>query len=374
MFGKTLGSALLFAGCSIGAGMLGMPLATIKAGFGPTLIVFVLAWFYMALAAFQLLKVALKFPEETNMAEMAKAYFGKTGEGAVLFLMLFLMYALMTAYAALVGPLIALYTPISAPLCSSLFVAILFVALIYGTKAVDHFNRYFMAGLGLSYIGLMFFGLPHVELKNLNGGNTLEAISILPILIVCFGFHNLIPSMVRYLDKKEMPLKIAILFGSLIPLSLYLLWEFLILGLISDHTHNFSSIDELLFQVSNNKAVFHFIAFFAFFAITTSFMGNALSTLDFLLDQAGGKKNITKRIVGAAVTVVPPLLVALYNPDIFLTALQAAGSFSAVVLFGIIPALMSLKAGVSKKYILAAAFLIVFGLFIMVSPYVTYLN
>jgi len=324
----------------------------------------------MALAAFQLLKVALKFPEETNMAEMAKAYFGRVGEAVVIFLMLFLMYALMTAYAALVGPLIALYVPISSVFGSSLFVFTLFIALVYGTKAVDYFNRYFMAGLGLSYLGLMFFGLPHVEFKNLAGGNTLEAISILPILIVCFGFHNLIPSLVRYLDKKENPLKCAILLGSLIPLGIYLLWEFLILGIMQDHSRNLSSIDELLFQVSHNPAVFHLIAFFAFFAITTSFLGNALSTFDFIQDQIGGERKAFKKGVMAFATVVPPLLVAIYNPNIFLTALQVAGSFSAVVLFGIIPALMSLKAGVEKRYTLSALFLIIFGIGVMFSPYV----
>lgn len=370
MFGKTFGSALLLAGCAIGAGMLGMPLATVKAGFGPTLIVFIFAWFYMAVAAFQLLKVALKFPEETNMAEMAKAYFGRAGEGIVFFLMLFLMYALMTAYAAFVGPLIALYVPIPATIGSILFVVTLYIALVYGTKAVDYFNRYFMAGLAIAYVGLMLFGLPHVELKNLEGGNVMEAISILPILIVCFGFHNLIPSLVRYLEKNEKPLRFAILMGSLIPLAVYLLWEFLVLGIMQDHSRNLTSIDELLFQVSNNPAVFHLIAFFAFFAITTSFMGNALSTLDFILDQTGGAKGSAKRGVTALLTVVPPLIVAIYNPNIFLTALQAAGSFSAVALFGIIPALMSLKAGVERKYYFSAIFLIVAGIFVMISPYV----
>ncbi|MFN4174122.1 MAG: amino acid permease [Parachlamydiaceae bacterium] len=370
MFGKTFGASLLLAGCAIGAGMLGMPLATVKAGFTPTLFVFLFAWFYMTIAAFQLLKVALKFPEETNLAEMAKNYFGKAGQGIVLFLMLFLMYALMTAYAAFVGPLIALYIPISPLFGSALFVLILFITLIFGTKAIDYFNRYFMAGLGITYLGLMSFGLPHVELKNLSGGSFFEAIAITPILIVSFGFHNLIPSLVRYLEKKESALKSAIVVGSIIPLVVYLLWEFLILGIMQDHSRNLTSIDELLFQVSNNPAVFHFIAFFAFFAITTSFMGNALSTLDFIMDQAGGKKGKKKRASFALLTVLPPLLVAIYNPNIFLTALQAAGSFSAVLLFGIIPALMSLKAGVNRSYKMLAVFLVVFGAFVMLSPYI----
>lgn len=341
--GSLLGASLLIAGCCIGAGMLGMPLATIKAGFGPTLIVFILSWLYMTVAGFILLEVTLRFPDETNMAEMAKRYFGRAGELVVFVLMLFLMYALMTAYSAVAGPLIAKYIPISPEMGSTLFALALFVALVISTKALDYFNRTFMVGLILSYMGLVILGLPQIELTNLQNGDLNEALYISPILIIAFGFHNLIPSLVRYLGRDVKRLRQSIALGTTIPLVIYLIWEAIILGLISDKSANLVSVNELLEKAASESLINPLIALFAFFAITTSFMGNALSILDFLSDQVGGSPTITKRAILTALTVVPPVIIAFYNPDIFLIALTFAGSFSAVLLFGIIPALMALK-------------------------------
>lgn len=369
--GSLLGATLLIAGCCIGAGMLGMPLSTVKAGFAPTMITFLLSWLYMLVAGLVLLEVALRFPDETNMAEMARKYFGRLGEAVVFLLMLFLMYALMTAYSAVSGPLIAKYLPISADTGSTLFAAALFIALGLGTKALDYFNRLFMVGLVLSYLGLVFLGLPQIDIENLKGGSVEEAFYITPILIIAFGFHNLIPSLVRYLGRDVKRLRLSILLGSVIPLGIYLVWEIVILGLIEDKSSNLISVNELLEKAAHVSWITPLIALFAFFAITTSFMGNALSVLDFLSDQVGGKKTVLKRIVLTALTVIPPVVVAFYNPDIFLAALTFAGSFSAVLLFGVIPAMMSWKGkSESKVYqvkggLLPLLFLVLFGFFVM---------
>jgi tyrosine-specific transport protein len=368
--GSVLGASLLIAGCAIGAGMLGMPLTTIKAGFGPTLVSFCFAWVFMTLAALVLLEVCLRFPNETNMAEMARTYFGKLGEAITLLLMLFLMYALMTAYATVIGPLIATFLPITPLIGIMVFLTILFIGMVQGTYALDYFNRFLMAGLGLSYLALLIFGLPAVNLENLKGGDFFETIPILPILIVCFGFHNLIPSLVRYLDRDVKKLRLAILFGSLIPLSIYLLWEFIVLGLIADKSQNFKTVEELFAQIGGENIVLMVMSAFAFFAVTTSFIGNALSTHDFLLDQLHFKGYV-KRALMALTVIIPPTIVAAYNPDIFLKALNFAGSFAAIVLFGLLPALMALK-GYRARVIpffgegFAIAFLLIAGVAIMV--------
>ena len=80
--------------------------------------------------------------------------------------------------------------------------------------------------------------------------------------------------------------------------------------------------------------------YFAFFAIVTSVLGQALSLVHFLAD--GFKTPNTKLWKGllCLLALVPPYLAALYNPRIFITALSLAGAYGAVVLFGIMPALM----------------------------------
>jgi tyrosine-specific transport protein len=80
---------------------------------------------------------------------------------------------------------------------------------------------------------------------------------------------------------------------------------------------------------------------FAFSAITTSFMTNALSLLDFMSDQVAGVKTVLKRAALALIVISPPVILGIIDPSLFLKALSFAGSFAAILLFGLLPALMA---------------------------------
>lgn len=353
--GSVFGATLLISGCCIGAGMLGMPVVTREAGFLPSLFIFLVSWVFMTLSGLITLEIALWFPNETNLAEMARKYLGRSGEGIVFFLMMFLMYALMTAYSAGSGRLIEDFTQgaISASLGKVLFVAALVGVLTVGTRALDWFNRLFMVGLVASYAALVALGLPEVDAGNLTQSNWSAAFVALPITLVAFGFQNLVPSLVRYLDRDVKKIRLSILLGSLIPLVIYLVWEWLVLGLVSQ---GIEGLDEAEMATSLiRKAaggldwVITLAELFAFFAIATSFMGNALSVLDFISDQIGGSPFFGRRAALALLTCLPPLIFAYIHPHIFLEALGVAGSFSATLLFGLVPALICLKGRRTEK-------------------------
>lgn len=351
--GSTLGAALLISGCCIGAGMLGMPVVTREAGFIPSVLIFLFGWFFMTSSGLILLEVALWFPSETNIAEMTRKYLGKSGEWISFGLMLFLMYALMTAYSSASGTFIHDFSggKISPSAGTLGFAVILILALIVGTKALDWFNRFFMGGLAAAYLALVYYGFPEIEQSNLLHQNWNMTFVALPIAIVSFGFQNLVPSLVGYLDRDVKKIRTSIILGSIIPLIIYLIWEAIVLGLISQEAVGLDGIQmatTLLKKAAGGEdQVLFFAEAFAFFAITTSFLGNSLSVQDFLSaqmkDSFADFKPLVKRLFISLITVIPALMFAFFNPDIFLQALGAAGGFAATVLFGLIPALICLK-------------------------------
>ena len=82
---------------------------------------------------------------------------------------------------------------------------------------------------------------------------------------------------------------------------------------------------------------------FSFFAISTSFIGFVLGLTDFLADGLGWQttekgKNDPRTF---ALALVPPTVFALSYPDIFLSALDSAGTFGVLTLFGCLPPLMA---------------------------------
>lgn len=354
---RTFGGAMLVSGTCIGAGMLGLPISTAMAGFYPSVIAFIVCWFMMVVSAFLMLEVSLWYPEETNLISMAKATLGKWGEMIAWVTYVLFLYALMTAYTTVAGGIIAkgLIKAGLPPSLATWIIVFIFATIVYlGARCVDWTNRLLMAGLVGAYAALVYNVTPKVSLDLLANGESQYLLTAGPLLVTSFGFHLLIPSLKNYLHSNTRSLRWAIFLGSLLPLIVYLLWEMLILGVVpvsgergllnimhaeySTGKQAVVELTELLSHLLNNPRITFFAGVFGLCAILTSFIGVALGLFDFFADGFHIKKTIRGRLVLAALTFFPPIMLSVYYPR-FLTALHYAGVFAAVLLV-IYPALM----------------------------------
>ena len=352
--GSFLGGILLVAGCCIGAGMLGLPALSATAGFIPSLFLFILCWLFMVCTGLLLLEVNLWFDKDVSIISMVGITLGKIGQGLSWLLYLFLFYSLMVAYIAASGMLFSDFVQdivginISPWLGSLIFTIIFGILIFFGTRAVDKFNRLLMLGLIVAYLILVFTGIKHVQPQLLLHQHWGSVALAIPTMIISFGYHNLIPSLKNYLKGDVRKLRLTILIGSAIPLLAYLLWEALILGIVP-HDQFQRSLDNGEIATESLKAavgaswIVTIAQYFAFFAIVTSCLAVALGLRDFLADGLNVKKEGLRKGFLCLITLIPPFVFALFYPDIFLSALNYAGAFGAVILFGIFPALMVLK-------------------------------
>ena len=89
-----------------------------------------------------------------------------------------------------------------------------------------------------------------------------------------------------------------------------------------------------------SSAVAPLVGAFSFLAIATSYIGFILGLTSFLADAlklpAGRQQPLPYLL-----TVLPPTAVALTFPDMFLTALDAAGTYGVMTLFGVLPPAMA---------------------------------
>jgi len=360
---RVLGATLLVAGCCIGAGMLGLPVLTALGGFRPTCVMFFFCWLFMATTGLLVLEVNLWFKGEVNIVTMASRTLGPIGAVFAWFLFAFLFYSLMVAYVSASGQLIAdslmAVSGVSIPeWAGSLFLTLLFGVFLYlGTAMVDRINRLLMLGLVASYFVLVGIGSGHVSLELLSHVDWSAAAYAIPAMIISFGFHNLVPSLTTYLDHDVKKLRFSILVGSAIPLVIYLMWEWLILGLVPLHGENGfrQALDQgdmatrALRNIVGSAWVVDLAEAFAFFAIITSFLSVALSFVDFLADGLHIKKNAFGKVKLCVLSLTPPFVFALIYPGIFLKALSYAGAFGAVILFGVMPALMAYRGRYKKN-------------------------
>jgi len=90
--------------------------------------------------------------------------------------------------------------------------------------------------------------------------------------------------------------------------------------------------------------------YFAFFALTTSFIPLALSFFDFLADGLKWEKKGIRRVSLCAVVFGVPMMIAIAYPNIFLTALGYAGGISCAFLFGLMPPVLAWVGRYIKHY------------------------
>jgi tyrosine-specific transport protein len=352
--GSVIGGVLLVAGSCIGAGMLALPVITSLAGFLPSLVIFLAAWLFMTATGFLLLEVNLALGSEVSLISMAQKTLGPLGRLLCWLLFIFLFYSLGVAYVAASGSILhdIVYDlggmNLSASFGSALFTLAFGIVVYLGTKPVDHVNRFLMAGLIIAYVVLVSVGSRYVQSSLLAVHHWKYAYLSIPILIVSFGFHNMIPSLSHYLKGDVKRLRYVIFFGSLIPLIIYLVWEMIILGIVplEGRAGLLEALDKgeaathALNLASNSPLVSISAQCFALFAIITSFLAQSLSLVDFLADGLKISKRGMNRFLLLVLSLIPPFCLALLYPTLFIAALNFAGGVCAVLLFGVIPALM----------------------------------
>lgn len=353
---KLIGGILLIVGTSIGGGMLALPVSTAAAGITSSIVFLVLCWLIMTTGALLILEVNLRLPAGSNMVSMAKATLGLPGQIIAWITYLFLLYTLLAAYISggsdVFGALLhKIHIDLPNWLTSFLF-TLLFSFVIYsGIRAVDYVNRGLMFGkLGI-YLLLVLLISPHVNLPTLSGGSMQAITGSMMVLITSFGFASIVPSLREYFEDDIHTLRKVILLGSLIPLVCYILWEAVIMGVVHregsdglialmESDHATSGLTDALSNAIHSQWITGFFGFFTSICMITAFLGVSLGLFDFLADGLKLKKVGHQGKLTLALTFIPPLVVVVINPGIYLQAISYAG-ICCVVLLLLLPTLMA---------------------------------
>ena len=353
--GSLLGGMLLVSGSCIGAGMLALPILTGLAGFFPSLLTMGVSWIFMMFTGLLLVEVNGWFFQQVNILSMAKEALGNTGRSIAWISYLFLFYTLMVAYTSASGTIFSAifesFFHLKLPdWAASLFFTSIFGWIIYlGTRPVDLVNRILMGGLIIAYLGMIGAGLFRIHPDHLLHWAPKSLFASLPVIVVSFGFHNLIPSLTAYMKGDLVRVRWTIVGGSFITLMIYLLWSLLVLGVVpfdgqggilNSYRQGQEATSALRIALGSHS-ISYFAQGFAFFAIVTSFLAQGLTLTHFLADGFGviPTKEKTRWIV--LLVLLPPLVLAISYPTIFFKALSFAGGICAMILFGILPVLMA---------------------------------
>ena len=359
MKSKVIGSTLIIAGTTIGAGMLALPIASAGIGFGTSLIIMMGLWALMAYTALLMVELHQHADHSATLHTLAKQILGKKGQYIASIAMLVLFYALCAAYIAGGGGQfrerveMVLGVELSSTVATLIFTFLVALTVALGTHAVDKLNRVLFTIKLLAMGGVLFLLAPNVTHSYLLSMPVQQGLILaaIPVIFTSFGFHGSIPAIVNYLKGDTRSLRKAVMIGSSLPLVIYIFWQVVTLGVVSqsnllDNT-GLSNLIASLAQTVHIDKLATVIGVFADLALMTSFLGVSLGLFEYLRDlgsryntsvntskntmnsnngedQDVGTLTTKQRIIAALVTFIPPLCFALFYPQGFIMALGYA--------------------------------------------------
>ena len=202
-----------------------------------------------------------------------------------------------------------------------------------------------MIGLGFSFAILIAY-VPSPTDKTLLFHTDYPGLLLgVSIVVTSFGYHIIIPSLTTYMEHNVKMLRWTILIGSIIPLLIYIAWQYSVL-----HVLNLEQIRGAwdagepatlaLAELFHRPILATIAKSLTFFAIITSFLGVSLSLSDFLIDGFNIKKGWEGRLLAIGLTFIPPLIFVYTYKRGFYLALQYGGAFVTILLI-VIPVLMA---------------------------------
>jgi aromatic amino acid transport protein len=360
------GGAMIIAGGTIGAGMLANPTSTAGVWFLGSLVLLAYTWFCMTSSGLMLLEANLHYPTGASFDTIVKDLLGQGWNVinglSVAFVLYILTYAYITSGGGITEGFINQLlsseqhtVQIGRVSGSLIFCLVLAVFVWFSTKAVDRFTTVLIGGMVIAFIlsvaGLISSVKVEVLFDSVVQGEQQYLpymLGALPVCLVSFGFHQNVPSLVKYYERDANRVMKSVFFGTAIALAVYVLWQLAVQGNLP--RAEFAPVIEkggdiaVLLQALGKYIQTDFIAlalrFFAYLAIATSFLGVTLGLFDYIADLCKFDDSRSGRTKTALITFLPPLLLSLAFPFGFVLAIGYAG-LAATIWAVIVPALLA---------------------------------
>ena len=306
-------------------------------------------------SSLMILEANLNFPEGSSFNTFVKDILGPRWNALTGITLAFVLYILTYAYISGGGSVVNHtlantlgFTPPRA--VSGLLFALGLAAIVwFSTGLVGRITAILIGGMIITFV-LSIGGLAvRVQLPVLLHSELAFApflLAAVPYYLTSFGFHGNVPSLMKYYGKDPQTIRKCLLYGSLLSLVVYTLWQLVTMGNIPREQFkpiiaaggNMGDLVSALNTVVQSERLATLLHIFANLAVVSSFLGVTLGLFDYIADRFGFDNSRMGRFKTALVTFLPPTIGGLLFPHGFLYAIGLAG-LCASIWGTIVPAL-----------------------------------
>ena len=374
--------SLMVTGNLLGAGILALPVNLGPAGMIPAAIGITAVWALMLYSSFVLADQKELVQGDTGgLPSFFGLKLGPTAKWIAVAADLIVLYGVLTAY--LTGTTTILEglfkIPLPQPVICLIYFAVVAGLTSFGVNILRKCNAGILVAMGVTFLMLIAMTESHVNAARAVPMRWDFLPAAMPVVLTAFLYHNLIPTVCRELNNDRRAIRLTMFIGSAIGLGMNLLWTGTVFcSLPFTDPKDISILNAFnldlpatipLSLMLNNPLFTDIGLMFAVLSMTAAFMANGQALRDFLLDLTDTCFNCRNRTLIWVLSFLPPLLVAVFYPGIFLTAMNVVGGVGVCVIFGVLPSLLLLRQGRTDRraYWGGVVMLTLFGLILCFS-------
>ncbi|MDX4945140.1 MULTISPECIES: tryptophan permease [Providencia] len=354
-----LGGAMIIAGTAVGAGMFSIPMVTSGVWFTGSIVLLIYTFACMLLSGLMILEANMNYPAGASFHTMVKDLLGPVWNSinglSITFVLYILTYAYISAGSSIISSNLSDYMEMPQAISGLVFALIVAFFVWLSTRAVDRLSTILIGGMVITFVmsigGMVTTASPSILFNQVENGDTHYlpyALAALPYLLTSFGYHGNVPGLVKYYNKNSRSVVLSLVYGAIITVAIYILWQYAIQGniprsafvQIREEGNNIGALLNQMNLSTNSSFISQFLTLFSYMALASSFLGVSLGLFDFIADFFKFNDNQQGRLKSALITFLPPTVFALVFPNGFIYAIGFAG-LAATVWAVIIPALMA---------------------------------
>lgn len=314
----------LLIGTIIGAGVLGIPYVTYKAGFWTGILMITTLGIALMMLHLYLGEIALRTEGKHELTGYAEKYLGKNGKKVMFISMLIGNFGALTAYLVGTGATIKALFGGQEIIYTIIFFVVLAAIVHKGLKAVGKTELYMQTMIILVILAMSVYSIFFAKTENLAGFDIRKA--FIPYGTIFFAFigTTAIPEVRETLRKEAKLMKKAIIWGTAIPIIVYAVFTIVVVGAVGSNFDKLTA-NEQIATVALGKVLGEGINIlgnvFATLTMSTSFLAIGLAmTWVFQYDFK------IKKQTAWAITMLFPLVLAVSGLATFIKTIGVVGA------------------------------------------------
>ena len=343
----------LVIGNLVGAGILALPISLGLVGVVPAIISMVIYTLMMYFTAVVISDEAAESKQELfDYPSLYKKYLGNIGKWVAIITNAIILYGVLVAYISGGTQILAdaLGLGAHAVTVAIVFSIILVSLTVFDLSVINKYNTVLIFILFAAFIMMIVYTLPKANMAHFTTSHYEYFGLTIPLVVIAAHFHNIIPRLCADVNWDTKLLKKAMFWGMAAAFVMNLMWTICGIGCL-----NYNGENSIVSSYVNNmpatvpmgiilkSKLFTVLGVtFSIIAITTSFFANGAGLQNFIKDLMFNIVKYKKMWLVRIVTFVPPVVIALLWPQIFIKALNVSSGIGIVTLFGILPSIIAI--------------------------------